>query len=40
MKAKHFTYYSEVHVIKKQIIMKLNLVGRQDSVALSGLTMQ
>lgn len=27
MKAKHFTYYSQVHVIiKKHIIMKLNLV--------------
>lgn len=32
MKAKRFTYYSEVHVIKKQIIMELNLVGRRDTL--------
>lgn len=34
MKAKHFTCYSEVRVIKKQIIMKLNVVWRQDTLAL------
>lgn len=32
MKAKHFTYYSEVRVIMKQIIMKHNLVWGQDTV--------
>lgn len=30
--AEHFTHYSEVRVIKKQMITKLNLVGSQDPV--------